>query len=529
MGWTRDSKLTAAVILGATIGAVALLGACNSVLGIGGFMFGECEREGDHRCTSNQLEVCSQHGAWTKVQDCEGHACDADAGACVGTCTPGKYRCAPESVHDLQSCSPEGQWKHETTCPNVCSIDRCGGECSPGTVTCSHGDNKPSDYGSTIMTCGDDGLWVPMPHPCVSGMPTDCEPSTSVCMSKTQTQMCGPDGKWLPTSDCPTLQECFFNTGACDVPCTSNERRCLGNGIQTCEKVGEILAWVDAGSCDEPCKPCNNGQCVLTPTAKCTANCVKHGVCDNAGTCVPDADGGKVECAFVPLDAGICNPTDCDPVAHTCNCNPATGTCSIPDTPANPPQGQSTCTTFDSCVTSSFCHEGACESSQSSEPPDHHWAHWKFQKNPPNPRYFTTGEVVYDQVTHLMWQRTPELMLFTNAQASTYCACLNNPPPQGTNCAPYHTHIIGYPQGWRLPTRIELASLVLYDQQGTTLINTTVFTAPPGLSFKFWSATVPPGTPEPPPDSASAWQVDFFTGLVSVVSAGTALPVRCVR
>ena len=70
--------------------------------------------------------------------------------------------------------------------------------------------------------------------------------------------------------------------------------------------------------------------------------------------------------------------------------------------------------------------------------------------------------------------------------------------------------------GGRLPTRIELLSIVDYENKGTKKLYSD-FMGPTGL---YWTSTVSPAQ-EP-------WVVDFETGNAGPVSAATPASVRCV-
>ena len=110
---------------------------------------------------------------------------------------------------------------------------------------------------------------------------------------------------------------------------------------------------------------------------------------------------------------------------------------------------------------------------------------------------------VTDNITGLMWQQAVAAGTFTWAQAKAYCPTLT---------------LVGH-SDWRLPTRIELVSLVDL-ARSSPAINTTYFPSTP--SDYFWSSSPLAGS------SSLAWYVNFDSGFADYpdVPAGY---VRCVR
>jgi hypothetical protein len=121
----------------------------------------------------------------------------------------------------------------------------------------------------------------------------------------------------------------------------------------------------------------------------------------------------------------------------------------------------------------------------------------------PNPASYTTNGdgTVTDNVTGLIWRGTVDPGSYTPTQAATYCANLGG--------------------GWRLPTRVELVSLVDFTiaSPGPT-INQTYFPNTPGAAF---------GTSSAYGASGGAWLVAFDSGLTSADFVPNAYKVRCVR
>jgi hypothetical protein len=144
------------------------------------------------------------------------------------------------------------------------------------------------------------------------------------------------------------------------------------------------------------------------------------------------------------------------------------------------------------------------------------WAHWPMP-NPdaaagpdaaflPNPMTYDAGAgdgggpVVVDVVTRLSWSRQAQTAT-TYDDAWKACLSLGN--------------------AWRVPTRIELVSLIDFTQpSGSPTVDPTVF--PSVKALLTWTSSAVAGDAAPP----STWTVDFTTGLTA--SGGSASQVLCV-
>ena len=125
-----------------------------------------------------------------------------------------------------------------------------------------------------------------------------------------------------------------------------------------------------------------------------------------------------------------------------------------------------------------------------------------------NPMAYTTNGdgTVTDLVTGLMWQQTLPSTVYAWASAVAYCPTLST---AGHN-------------DWRLPTEIELVSLIDgYPRPPDPAIDPNAFPQTP-VDF-FWSSTPLAGS------SGVAWFVLFDGGVVSATDATFAFHVRCVR
>lgn len=141
----------------------------------------------------------------------------------------------------------------------------------------------------------------------------------------------------------------------------------------------------------------------------------------------------------------------------------------------------------------------------------HSWACWRMPNSPnsglPNPAHYTDmGDgIVRDDVTCLLWQRqAPATTAYTWSDAKLKCT--QSPLLGGT--------------GWRLPSRIELTSLVDYSRKDPT-IALAVFPAtlqsPP-----YWTWSPLPGTTD-------SFAVSFHLGEVLHATQSTMYLARCVR
>lgn len=150
--------------------------------------------------------------------------------------------------------------------------------------------------------------------------------------------------------------------------------------------------------------------------------------------------------------------------------------------------------------------------------PAHAWANWPMP-NPNNDAGYanqTTYEagsdaaVVLDTLTELQWENvganTPSVRSVEDAQA--YCTSRAS-----TGFASFND--------WRLPTRIELVSLIDYTRAPGMAIDPAFASTP---ADPFWSSS-----PVGKPHVAQTWRVDFDTGEVRIASAGSMARVRCVR
>lgn len=360
-----------------------------------------------------------------------------------------------------------------------------------------------------------EGVTCPAKDAC--HLPGTCDEGTGQCSSPVamDTTPCN-DGDACTTGDACQGGVCTGAPKACAPP-----KACYTTS--TCDpKTGQCSASVamDQGPCDDgdPCTTgdaCQSGACMPGTPETCTLQmpCHEHG----AGTCDP-----KSGCSYPSLPDG----TPCDDGSEctsddTCqqgNCTGApvtegslcgfgdsctmTGTCTKGACAGGKIESDGTaCTDGTVCTSNDTCKGGVCNPGA-----DHSWARWDLKAAPPAPRYETTATVVFDQLTHLTWERNPPATDITWDGAKDHCTNLSFP---------------GYAKGWRLPTRIELASIVDYTRFAPA-IDTGFFV---GQAAHYWTSSPRPDLPD------QFWEVSFVHGYVGTDThtSSVNLRVRCVR
>lgn len=155
---------------------------------------------------------------------------------------------------------------------------------------------------------------------------------------------------------------------------------------------------------------------------------------------------------------------------------------------------------------STICSTGSCV--------QNNWAEWPMpnsladvgQGAPNASSYTVNGDgTVTDRVTGLVWQGTPPAGPYTWGGAVSYCTSLT----------------LGGQRDWRLPTYVELVSIVDYSA-GAPTIDPTAF--PPVVRVDdVWTSTVFAA------DTTTAWEVYFFAGDSTQDPVSGSNDVRCVR
>jgi hypothetical protein len=133
---------------------------------------------------------------------------------------------------------------------------------------------------------------------------------------------------------------------------------------------------------------------------------------------------------------------------------------------------------------------------------DNRWALWVMPS--PTPTLYDTSstDVVIDSVTKLRWQKTPPASKKNAADAAAVCSTLS----------------LGGTTGWRLPTRIELVSLLAFSPGTFPTLHSGSF--PGTASTKHWTSSN---------TAKGVYVVDFANGTVAFALGTELLDFRCVH
>ena len=157
--------------------------------------------------------------------------------------------------------------------------------------------------------------------------------------------------------------------------------------------------------------------------------------------------------------------------------------------------------------------DGGAAGQTEPPPPFEPWALWPMpnatSSGLPHPASYdasAAGEVL-DKVTGLTWQAVASTSTFTWNAAQAHCVQL----------------VLGGFSDWRLPSRIELISIVDYTiAKPGPVIDTTAFPGAPNTIF--WTAS-----PEALYGGSRAWYVQFDNGFAFTDGSDTRYAARCVR
>ena len=297
------------------------------------------------------------------------------------------------------------------------------------------------------------------------GTPAVCLAGSSQCSSNSE-QMCGTDGQWSKAVACGPHQNCAGPTGSAKCTCVPDA---------TCGSVtGNVcLDLSSLGNCAMDSQGCAFHTSSLCTNGACSGSAGNAACCTNA----------------------------CTATATQCASGTSLQTCVV---------GSNGCTAFSAAT----CSIGlVCERFAPAACADPNWAEWPMPNCPsdvaagaPNTETYTDNAdgTVTDKVTGLMWQKVASTTTYTQSQGIMFCSTLN---------------LAGH-SDWRLPTRIELVSLLDYGQSNPS-INGTYFPATP-VQF-FWTSTLLAGLP------TNGWIVDFGLGSEGDDAVGFPYNVRCVR
>jgi cysteine-rich repeat protein len=295
----------------------------------------------------------------------------------------------------------------------------------------------------------------------------DLQPGARFCADKDLTK-CGPD---LVTTS--VVETC---TDVCVVTGTTAEcvPKSCGDKVRQSPEQCDDGNKDDTDACTNACKVAHCGD---------TAIWKDHETCDDGNTTTEPCEYGKSSCT-------VCNAT----------CQKAAGvTTYCGDGLAQPD--------YEECDSESLATQGLCN----HDCKDARWALWQMPYlSPTQQNYAYTADIIVDQTTNLEWQRVMDPTERSWADAQKYCWDL----------------VLGNRSDWRLPTQIELISIVDYTKKTGPAVNTTSSAfADAGPTDLWWSSTRPIGT-----NYAIYLQLAIGqTGVLNPDSATSKAKVRCVR
>ena len=297
--------------------------------------------------------------------------------------------------------------------------------------------------------------------------------------------------------------------GGSTAACQGSATQCAGNSIQTCAsgQWGTAVACGTRQTCTGP-----------VGTAKCTCNI--DPVCTSVGnTCASQSTlaicSQDAQACFYESTATTCTNGACTGVAGAASC--CTNACAVGATQCQSSTtlqtcaiGSNGCTAF---ATATCSIAQVCERCGTASCADPNWNEWPLPNSQvdvtagaPNLESYTdNGDgTVTDNITGLMWQQAVPTGTYTWADAVAYCPTLT---------------LAGY-NDWRLPSPIELVSIVDFGQSNPS-INGTYFPSTP--SDYFWSSSPRAGS------ASEAWYVHFGEGGTGYIFASGKYNVRCAR
>jgi hypothetical protein len=359
------------------------------------------------------------------------------------------------------------------------------------------------------------------------------------------TLVCG-NGVWKKGRNCSSDQVCDPASGMCSDVATAciahapNDEVCDGKTRRRCDE--DRLGYEsDACQSHAHCDDSTTVQCVcdadyddISGTCEkhddCVNNTCGHGSCNDGVddyTCacnsgyMPD-DSGHV-CVDIPdCDSNPCGHGTCNDLVngHSCTCDPGY-------------QGTTTCSDIDECAGTNACDTYCdmftdCPYTCQNRAPYYQcrgqFADWPMPDSTPGakvaPSYTVGTDTVTDEVTGLMWVKTP---------ATTFTNCIGPGHDPYTNTCNFSESLAYCAQlnwagftDWRLPTKIETESIMDF-----TVTDPLLASAFPRLAAGkwqgFWTSSMVAG------QSNVAWHVALTDGTSSANPTGYSYAVRCVR
>jgi len=345
------------------------------------------------------------------------------------------------------------------------------------------------------------------------GTTAACQEGATEC-SGNGVRMC-TSGRWSVTVACGPRQTCTGPAGT--AKCSCNVDPVCASVGSTCSSASVLASCAqDAQACfyQSSATTCTNGACsgpagsASCCTNACTAGTTQCLSSNTLQTCTVGANG-----CMGYMTTTCANGACSGPVGSASCC---TNACIAGTTCLSGTRLETCAVSGNGCTTSasSTCASGlVCERLPLAACLDPTWAEWPMPNGqadvtagaPNLAGYKDNGDgTVTDKVTGLMWQQATPAGTYTWSQAKAYCPTLT---PAGYS-------------DWRLPTLIELISLVDFGRSNPA-IDTTYFPSTP--SNYFWSASLVTGS------SNSGWPVYFGSGDLAGRVLSLTYYIRCVR
>ncbi|MCB9740187.1 MAG: DUF1566 domain-containing protein [Deltaproteobacteria bacterium] len=462
-----------------------------------------CPTNADGPCIHAQCQPAS--GACKMVPRSNGAVCDADDNPCSsqddcssGVCKPGKSICGCYTDADCSGKQGADQYIQSMIC------DTATYTCKPDKVTsCDTSSDTPCR--STACDPADGQCMVTLlPVGTVCADPKTCQPK----------QICSQDGTCAACSGvlCDDADDCTADS--CDPS--------LGCVHLSLDSTGTTLLSCDDGNVCSTADRCIKGNCVGVTKDCSDANACTADACDPALGCVYGTSGAATcDDGSACTIGDFCVQTVCVPGPKPADCDdgsPCTTDLCIPQA------GCLYVPVFDDAWCSGQpygrCKDGSCQAKpcplgyeavevdaggSSTTVCTAETVTWGPRPLTPKGVYQIAGETVVDTQTGLVWQREVSATTGSSADANKACDAL----------------VLGGANDWRVPTLVELQTLVDYGAaDGAPRIDTTAFAKASTLAL--WTTTT---------TLNGTLAIDFATGAsVPGTAAGVgSIGWRCVR
>ncbi len=259
----------------------------------------ECHR-GEQRCEGNRIAMClvPQDGScatWALLPCQKGQICSSQNGKiqCVAggpQCSnPQDHKeCLGKDIYWFDECGQKrdkfitcpdytqcvnGQCVRSSNCQNPCTLgeSRCNGN---GIQRCEKDPSTQCPYWTAIVPCqADENCFQAK---CQKQCPTPCQKNKTRCLGNgVQTCQKNPQTGclvWSQAQQCPNGSPCQNGQcTTCPTNCTIGAKRCSGQKVEQCEKHSRCPTWKTVMTCPQG-QSCQNGACVSNCTDACQAN-----------------------------------------------------------------------------------------------------------------------------------------------------------------------------------------------------------------------------------------------------------------